>query len=456
MVEQLKTAHGNPKFLPRYSSPAGRPAWAQSFGSPLEGKMTVSPNIAGAWLMHHDQKLSAVKSTEFESIAIAGRAARLLSYLSKEVQWSVPTERVLVLAQANGIRRHEVPGLLSELQTAGVIDQGANGISVLGVRQANLFHHANAIFEGQNPSNIERAALELAERASDRPVEERAVAAELGDLHRLSAAERSDLVNLSKQIGFVDHELARDQTLLFNGSLFKRENAEKSRIILEGLSDAERQNLLDVEDRLTRSGCLPEDTITNILGAVLWSKLHQIGYFQVSMVTNERGSTRFVTKPAALVKYVPGGLADMHDDAKALASSLTYGILKSNSVRGQITMPDKLMGALINRGYVEGWAEAIKQDYQTLERRGVVQVTSSSRGNRLTLYKPEVGEMARELILRGDASEAAAKATFGTQAGQFVGPEQARQMARSPEKLKVIPETAHATSRALDSLRKTR
>ena len=418
--------------------------------------MAVSPNVAGAWLMHHDQKLSAVKSTEFESITIAGRAARLLSYVSKEAQWTVPMERVLVLAQANGIRRHEVPGLLSELVAAGVIDKGDDGISVLGVKQANLFQHANVIFESQNPASIERAALELADRASDRPVEQRAIAEELGDLYKLSAAERSDLVNLSKQIGFVDHELARDQTLLFNGSLFKRENAEKSRIILEGLTAVERNNLLDVEGRLTRSGCLPEDTITNILGAALWSKLHQIGYFQVSMVTNERGSTCFVYKPAALVKYVPGGLADMHDDAKALASSLTYGILKSNSVRGQIAMPDKLMGALINRGYVEGWAEAIKQDYQTLERRGVVRVTSSSRGNRLTLLKPEVGEMARELILRGDASEAAAKAIFGTQAGQFVGPEQARQAARSPEKLKDIPETARATSKALDSLRKAR
>jgi hypothetical protein len=406
--------------------------------------------------MHHDQKLSAVKSTEFESITIAGRAARLLSYVSKEAQWTVPMERVLVLAQANGIRRHEVPGLLSELVAAGVIDKGDDGISVLGVKQANLFQHANVIFESQNPASIERAALELADRASDRPVEQRAIAEELGDLYKLSAAERSDLVNLSKQIGFVDHELARDQTLLFNGSLFKRENAEKSRIILEGLTAVERNNLLDVEGRLTRSGCLPEDTITNILGTALWSKLHQIGYFQVSMVTNERGSTRFVYKPAALVKYVPGGLADMHDDAKALASSLTYGILKSNSVRGRIAMPDKLMGALINRGYVEGWAEAIKQDYQTLERRGVVRVTSSSSGNRLTLLKPEVGEMARELILRGDASEAAAKAIFGTQAGQFVGPEQARQAARSPEKLKDIPETARATSKALDSLRKAR
>jgi hypothetical protein len=102
-MEQLKTANGYPKFVPRYSGPAAGPAWPESFGSSLEGKMTVSPNIAGAWLMHHEQKLSAVKSTEFESIAIAGRAARLLSYLSKEVQWTVPTERVLVLAQTNGI-----------------------------------------------------------------------------------------------------------------------------------------------------------------------------------------------------------------------------------------------------------------------------------------------------------------------------------------------------------------
>jgi len=356
--------------------------------------------------MHHDQKLSAVKSTEFESIAIAGRAARLLSCLSKEVQWTVSMERVQVLAQANGIRRHEIPGLLSELVSAGVIDRGDKGVSVLGVRQANLFRHASAIFESQEPASIERAALELADRASDRPVEELTIADELADLYKLSSAEKRDLVILSKHIGFVDHERASDKILLFNGSLFKRESAEKSRIILEGLTAPERQNLLDIEGRLANSGCLPEDTVINILGDVLWSKLHQIGYFQVSMVTNECGSTRFVTKPAALVKYVPGDLADMHDDAKALASSLTYGILKSNSVRGQITMPDKLMGALINRGYVEGWAEAIKQDYQTLERRGVVQVTSSSKGNRLTLLKPEVGEMARELILRGDASEA--------------------------------------------------
>jgi len=50
--------------------------------------MALKPKVAGAWLMHHDQKLSAVKSTEFESITTAGRAARLLSYISSEGQWS--------------------------------------------------------------------------------------------------------------------------------------------------------------------------------------------------------------------------------------------------------------------------------------------------------------------------------------------------------------------------------
>ena len=36
-------------------------------------------NVVGAWLLHHDQKLLNSKTTAFENIALAGRAARLLS-----------------------------------------------------------------------------------------------------------------------------------------------------------------------------------------------------------------------------------------------------------------------------------------------------------------------------------------------------------------------------------------
>ena len=100
--------------------------------------MSIPVQVTGAWLMHHDQKLSAVKSTEFESITTAGRAARLLSCVSKEEQWSVSLVRVQTLAQANGIRKHEVAGLLLELKKVGVIDQSSNGVAILGVSQNNL------------------------------------------------------------------------------------------------------------------------------------------------------------------------------------------------------------------------------------------------------------------------------------------------------------------------------
>lgn len=414
--------------------------------------MSILPEVTGAWLMHHDHKLSAVKSTAFESITTAGRAARLLSYISKEEQWSVSKERIQILAQVNGIRRHEIAGLLSELQNVGVIDKSDSGVSVLGVSQDNLFKHAAVVFEEQSPSGIERAALALSEMASLSPVDEIAIADELADDYKLSKAEKSELTSLAKLIGFVDYEAINDKTLLFNGSLFKRENAQKSQIILDGLKASERQNVLEADARLNSNGCLPEDVIVTILGSPLWSKLHQIGYYEVSQVTNENGSTRFVTKPSALVKYVPGGLADMHDDAKALASSLTYGILKSNHARGQIQSPSALMDALINRGYVQGWARAIKEDYQVLERRGVVGVSSLPNGFRLTLQKPEIGRMAQDLILKGDASEAVARATIGSQPGEFIGPEGAR----VAERLKDVPETKRGSAIALDNLRKTR
>ena len=109
------------------------------------------------------------------------------------------------------------------------------------------------------------------------------------------------------------------------------------------------------------------------------------------------------------------------------------------------------MDALVGRGYVEGWASAIKRDYKILERRGVVQVTTSDAGHRLTLLKPEIGEMARQLVLKGNASQFAAEMVVGTQAAEFLGPE----VSRAQERRKDVPETRAAASRALNILRKS-
>ena len=95
----------------------------------------LNSETVGAWLLHHDQKLASSQTTEFETIALAGRAARLLSAVSREVEWEVPMARVNELARANGIRAHEVAGLLGALKSQGLVDVATDSISVLGVSQ---------------------------------------------------------------------------------------------------------------------------------------------------------------------------------------------------------------------------------------------------------------------------------------------------------------------------------
>jgi hypothetical protein len=406
----------------------------------------------GAWLLHHDQKLARSQTTEFETIAIAGRAARLLSSCAREIEWVVPKARVNELARANGIRSHEVSGLLTALVSQGLVDQANDSISVLGVSQTNLLFHAEAIFEANEPETIERAAIQLAELSSRKPVSKKDCAEQISDDFRISSTQMSELFDLSESIGFVDYEQLSDERIYFNGTLFRRNVAPKAKAVLDSLTAAEVSKLSEIDAAFNTSGCLALEATKTTLGEVLWSKLLQIGYLEVNTMTNEQGETCFVMKPSALAKYVPSGLADMLDDAKALASSFTYGIVNSFHARGKIRDPGALIGALISRGSVEGPVAAIRQDYQILERRGVVQVTTTPKGhNKLTLLKPEVGRMARDLILKGDANAVAAQTVVEKAAINFVGPEQKRRA----ERRNAIPESKSSVSRTLDILRKT-
>jgi hypothetical protein len=158
---------------------------------------SIKKNVVGAWLLHHDQKLASSKTTAFESIALAGRSARLLSVITKEADWSISTERVSELANGIGIRKLELPGLLGELQRQGLIEQGHSGVSVLGVSQVRLLDHAADIFESQGPGGLERATIDLAERGSHSPIRRMDCDEELSDTYELSATETDDLFSQS-------------------------------------------------------------------------------------------------------------------------------------------------------------------------------------------------------------------------------------------------------------------
>lgn len=406
--------------------------------------------VTGAWLLHHDQKLLQTNTVSFEAIAMAGRSARLLSVISKEHRASVDNERIQALATGLGIRKLEVAGLIDELSSKGFVEKGQSGVSILGVSQQSLLGHAADIFDAQKPNGLEKAALDLAERGSHSPLRRSDCEEEIADTHKLAASELDDLFGQSEQIGFTDYEGDAEDRLYFNGSLFKRDHASKAKNVLESLKPDESARLVQAEGVLQTCGCMQVQEMRQILGDPLWQRLHQIAYFEVSVVTNESGQTEFVTKPEAIAKFMPNGLADMLDDAKALAASLTYGIVLSNDRRGRIRDPNKLIKAFLGRGYLEGRAEALSQDYKILERRGVVSVSQNSNGYRLTLDKPEIGRMAQALILKGDATQVAVEEGVGQSSAQYAGPESSRQI----ERKRVVPEVKSDVSKALNILRR--
>jgi hypothetical protein len=390
------------------------------------------PAVTGAWLVHHEQKLSAVKVAGFDATISAGRTARVLSLITREDEWEVPLDRVEALAKANQINRLELRASLTTLSEQGLIDLTDKAVAVLGVTQSMLLNHAATMFDAESPDNTERAAIVLAEMASEAPVKKSECAEEIGDTFKLSNKDVGDLFEQAEQIGFIDYDGDGADKLYFNGSLFRRDVANKAALILNSLKSDEQARLAQADALLSKSGCVLKSKLIGILGDALWGKLHQIGFYDVSTVSNNSGDTEFVSLPGALSKYVPESLADMLDDAKALASSLTYGIAISDTVRGRIQMPSQLLSKLISRGYVEGRAFAIASDYHVPEQRGVVQVTRTDQGYRLTLLKKEVGEMARALILEGDASEVAAGLMASGAAKAYRGPEMARVAARKP------------------------
>ena len=82
----------------------------------------------------------------------------------------------------------------------------------------------------------------------------------------------------------------------------------------------------------------------------------------------------------------------------------------------------------------------------------MVQVTKTTQGNRLTLLKQEVGEMARELILTGDASVQAVQSIVQQDGFLYRGPENSRVLERERKRQLAVSQTSLINS--LDVLRK--
>lgn len=394
----------------------------------------------GAWLIHHASKLqTVVNPSAFENINIAGKAGILLSALSTSNQLTIPNEKLDVLAKEANISTLERTGLLQILKNHQLIDVGSTGVEVLGLTTEATLNHTSNIFENHNPKSTEVAAIGISEIISFSPYERKEVLEKIADENRLDSATLDAFRVNIEEMGLVDLEKIDDsKTLYFNGNLFKRNEADKIARVLSTLTPVEQQSLTRFNQMLDKNACIEEDVAKKELGAQLFAKLCSIGMYDVSVVSNEHGETGYLTKPSSFSKYSSSTIDDAFDLAKAFVSSLTYGMTKSSSSRGQISMIEDLLKALI-RGDEVGPVNAIGRDYKILELKHVVEIKQGSKRNfhgnlrtgwMMKLLKKDVGVLALQAIKQGNISEQSLSALPGATINRYRGPELNRTITR--------------------------
>ncbi|MDX2334268.1 hypothetical protein [Brevundimonas vesicularis] len=392
----------------------------------------------GAWLLAQSKNLSGYAgagATRLENVSHSGKIGRLYNLLRRQADdqttFTISKQTIETTCKLNGIEKSDRIIGLQVLHDAGRIDVAKDGaVAVLGATTQAVLEATAEIFDDQNPSSDEQAIIDLSERVSGRPLKRAEAEEYISDTHKLVKADASSLVDLSKKTALIDEEGQHGQGILFNSHTFRDgKYAEKAHRVLEQLKADERVRLTEVQEKLTRHGALYDADVERMLGKELYNRLVSVGLFDRMEVSNSTESVGYVASPNDFQKYGRPFEEDPIDDAKALIASLTYGQSRSTYTRGQITMPEALIRALVRGDELAaraGGVRAIGEDYRELEARQVVEVTQKSYGRyTMRLLKKDVGELALTII-RGGAAAQEAVLMDGSPARAFKGPHTAR------------------------------
>jgi hypothetical protein len=396
----------------------------------------------GAWLLAQSKSLDAFSgagAARLENIAYSGKVGRLYNLLRRQSDetntFTLSSQTVNFACQLNGIDKPARQVGLQILKDAGRIDVAKDGsIAVLGATTRAVLEATVEIFEEQGPSAAELAILDLSERVSAKPSKRSEAEEYISDTHKLSRADSEALVELSKKTALIDEEGDRGHGILFNSHVFRDgQYARKAYMILEHLNVDERARLSEVQDKLSQRGALYEMEVQNILGSDLYRRLISVGLFDRMEISNSTESVGYVASPNDFQKFGRPFEEDPIDDAKALVASLTYGQTRSSQARGQITMPEALIKALVRGDELAaraGGIRAIGEDYRELEARQVVEVIEKRPGRfTMRLLKKDVGELALTIV-RGGAAAQEAILLDGSPARSFKGPDTTRNEVR--------------------------
>ena len=110
--------------------------------------------------------------------------------LAKLIMQRLTKLKVQAVAKAARLNpRHELNVLLQLLEEKRLIEKTKDGINVLGVTTRGTLKHAPDFFNDAQPSKIESASIDLAEKTSKTPIAKKDIAEFIGDTHELTTRD---------------------------------------------------------------------------------------------------------------------------------------------------------------------------------------------------------------------------------------------------------------------------
>jgi hypothetical protein len=394
---------------------------------------------------------------EVDNLNIAGKAGRFIGTIRGN--GSVENiKKIEKMAGSVGIRRsmlHKIilPAIEKSTDKVEIIRDSTD--EIIGVAEYvfdsdSVLEIAGEVFENQNPSKIERIAIDTMEETKKLPYYQRELIDKLLKQGYLEQ-EVSIALAIQEQFQLIQKvNLTKTNDPIISNEYIWGRNHKKIAAAIAPLQLEEKQSMKQMIEAIQGSQGMPLEKLPYIdKNLLLLAK--KTGILNPAIISSTRGLEKeFEFTPDILKTDALN--EDILDDVKLLLASIRFG--ENYTEYSTIQEPEKFLRALINNQKV-GPHSANASDYILLEKRGIVKVSMGSKYNSYTgrtrtgycmeLLKKDVAQEALRII---ESKEYNIKLSgndenydIATTVGSFISPEEARiKMGVMPEPVREAEE----------------
>ena len=366
----------------------------------------------GTWIVNSAKHIVSLRTNTpelsyFEVTEQSGKAGLLLARLASPAQEVIPAQKVKLFAREAGITGGEVLKCLQDLKKLGKVDytlsDGApKDVEIYCFSGKDAIQTVATMFEGADTTEAERASLVSLDETFHAPKYGDEIIEKLTG-HGFSEQVARQTLQLQETLTLVKASPEGTAKLFYNEYAFA-DDPHKIAGALKGLSLSEKQTVTDIQELLQKRPGMPMDDLASFPTHVV-EMMEGVGLIDVVPVYSPYGKADFVTLPQH--KGISIGSSPLSHDVfhkvKLMLSCLRYGEIKSQYHRGKIKSAEMLLNIInkLNRLDWVGPCTAIGQDYQLLERDGVIETRPEGSGTGMfymKLRQVEIGLLVKQII----------------------------------------------------------